>query len=67
MRHPNWGMCRGSDGFLRQYHIEVITAALYLELFKGQEGSVDPQVEKYAHGILTYAVFAIVNGKAVTG
>jgi hypothetical protein len=67
MRHPNWGMCRGSDSFLREYHIVVITTALSLELFKGQKASVDPQVEKFAHESLTHTVFAIVNGKAVVG
>ncbi|MDE2188666.1 MAG: hypothetical protein KGJ35_02985 [Patescibacteria group bacterium] len=65
MRHQNWGMCCADDTFLRKYHIAVITTALSLELFKGQKDSIDPQVEKYAHEMLTHTVFGIVNGEAV--
>lgn len=65
MRHPNWGLCRGSDAFLREYHIAVIIKALSLELFKGQGGSIDPQVLKFAYEDLAHTVFGIVNGKAV--
>lgn len=65
IRHPDWGLCQEEDTFLQSYHIIVITTALSVELFRGHNGNIDPNILKFAHDSLSHQTFAILNGKAL--
>lgn len=67
IRHPSWGLCQANDRFLREYHIAVLTQALTLETFRDQrQGTLGPELVRFAYEALNHQTFAILNGDALT-
>ena len=63
--HPDWSACEDSDTTLVKYHMQVIMAALSLELFRNMNGDLSQEVVAFAHRHLGEQVFAIMNGEAM--
>lgn len=67
IRYPSFGQCQQSDQFLADYHIFVVTTALFNETFRDQNGNLPPEVVKYSHEFIQLEAFAICNGRALSG
>lgn len=65
--NQNWGLCQENDGFMRQYYVAVVTAALALETFRDPANSqLSEEVRRFSFESLNHHVFAIMNSEAMT-